>query len=191
MAGEHERYELLLPWYAAGRLEGREAEELSEHLKGCARCAQEVRALLRVRNALGELESELPGPSAGTLDRLLARVLRHEQQLSRARQRVPWLVAVLCAAVAAVAVAVPRPAAQFATLGAAREHRGPTLQVVFDPNATEAQIRSLLLSVGGVIEEGPRPSGLYRVRLGAGADPQRAVVRLRADRRVWFVEREP
>ncbi len=191
MAGEHERYELLLPWYAVGRLNGREAEELSEHLRRCSRCAQDYRALLRVRNALVELESDSPGPPARTLDRVLTRVLRHEQQVSRARQRVPWLVAALCAALAAVAVAVPRPVVQFATLGAAQEPRGPTLQVVFDPAATEAQIRTLLLSVGGVIVEGPRPSGLYRVRLRGGVAADSVVVRLRGDPRVRFVEREP
>jgi hypothetical protein len=55
------------------------------------------------------------------------------------------------------------------------------LQVVFNPTATEADIRGLLKSLGARIIDGPTPTGAYRLEL-TGGDPQSVAEKLRAAR---------
>ncbi|MDR7416105.1 MAG: zf-HC2 domain-containing protein [Armatimonadota bacterium] len=192
MTTDHERLRRLLPWYAAGTLEGAEAAAVEEHLAGCPRCRHEMQSCLQLRRSLQNLSSSLPPPPPEVLSRTWTRILRHERERGRPGfARYAGLIAALAAAwVVAVAGVVPHPG-PFVTLGVARRESSPVLQVVFHPGTTEAEIRALLQEIGGTIEEGPRASGLYRIRLSRDTDPDRAVERLRRDRAVLFAELEP
>ncbi|HEY6597751.1 MAG TPA: hypothetical protein VIZ30_00455 [Pseudomonadales bacterium] len=55
------------------------------------------------------------------------------------------------------------------------------LQVVFNPTATEADIRGLLRSLSARIVDGPTPTGAYRLEL-TGGDPKSVADKLRAAR---------
>ena len=85
---------------------------------------------------------------------------------------------------------VPSPAV-YRTLSDAPAARGPVLRlrVMFSPQATEPQIRELLLDVRGEITAGPSTIGVYTVEVPAGRDSLQAVlVRLRSESRVMLVE---
>jgi hypothetical protein len=70
--------------------------------------------------------------------------------------------------------------------------RGRQLRIVFGEDATERQIRDLLLRIRGRVTGGPSPLGAYTVEIPAGggaADPPEVVVVfLRAQPAVRFVE---
>ncbi len=85
---------------------------------------------------------------------------------------------------------VPAPAV-YRTLSDSSPVRGPVLRlrVMFSPQATEGQIRELLLDVRGEITGGPSRIGVYTVEVPAGRDSLRAVLaRLRSEAQVMLVE---
>lgn len=85
---------------------------------------------------------------------------------------------------------VPAPAV-YRTLSDAPSARGPVLRlrVMFSPQATERQIRELLLDVRGEITGGPSPLGVYTVDVPAGRDSLQAVLaRLRSESQVMLAE---
>jgi len=187
---DHDRLKRLLPWYAAGTLEEAEASGVEEHLAVCPRFRREIQSCLRLRTSLQGLSRSLPPPPPEVLARTWTRILRHERE--QARSGFARLAGLFAASAAALAVAVAGLSpGSFVTLGIARRESSPVLQVVFHPGTTEAEIRALLHGIGGTIEEGPRASGLYRIRLRGDVDPERVVERLRRDRAVLFAELEP
>jgi hypothetical protein len=85
---------------------------------------------------------------------------------------------------------VPAPAV-YRTLSDSPPARGPVLRlrVMFSPQATESQIRELLLDVRGEITGGPSAIGVYTVEVPAGRDSLQAVLaRLRSESQVMLVE---
>ncbi|MFN3286736.1 MAG: anti-sigma factor family protein [bacterium] len=193
MNSDHRRARELLPWYVAGTLEGEELDLVRSHVHTCPSCAREHRALVELCGALKASLTALPGPPPEVLHRTWIRVLRAEQQRARRslRGKVAGAVAGLVAAAAVAAFGGAFRAVPFSTLAAGRADSRPVLQVVFNPRAAEADIRSLLHRVGATIVEGPGGSGVYRLRLEGGADPADAVRRLRASELVLFAEVEP
>lgn len=87
-AGSHDPQ--LLGAYALGALDAAEAAALEAHLAGCEPCRVELRELLAVRDALGELPPEafLEGPPpAGSQALLRATVRRAGSERAVARRR--------------------------------------------------------------------------------------------------------
>jgi hypothetical protein len=85
---------------------------------------------------------------------------------------------------------VPAPSI-YRTLSDASPARGPVLhlRVMFSPQATEPQIRELLLDVRGEITGGPSTIGVYTIEVPAGRDSLQAVLaRLRSESQVMLVE---
>ncbi|MDR5709701.1 MAG: zf-HC2 domain-containing protein [Armatimonadota bacterium] len=192
MTTGHERLRQLLPWYAAETLGEEEAAEVREHLLHCPRCARELQSLVRLRTALRELSSSLPAPPLEVRDHTWTRILRHErEEKPRGFARFTGPLVALAAAMALVVSGIALRSDPFVTLGIAHREPSPVLQVVFHPQTPEVEIRRLLHEIGGTIEEGPRASGLYRIRLRRDANAEQALGQLRRSRAVLFAEREP
>lgn len=84
----------------------------------------------------------------------------------------------------------PAPAV-YHTLSDSPPARGSVLRlrVMFSPQATERQIRELLLDVRGAITGGPSPLGVYTVEVPAGRDSLQALLaRLRSESQVMLAE---
>lgn len=85
---------------------------------------------------------------------------------------------------------IPAPAV-YRTLSDAPPVQGPVLRLrtMFSPQATERQIRELLLDVRGEITGGPSHLGVYTIEVPAGRDSLRAVLaRLRSESQVMLAE---
>jgi anti-sigma factor RsiW len=83
------------------------------------------------------------------------------------------------------------PSAVYRTLSDPAPAPVPTvrLRVMFSPQATEREIRGLLLGIRGEITAGPSPLGLYTVEVPAAGDPAAGVLaRLRSEPQVTFAE---
>jgi hypothetical protein len=184
---EREEIEMLLPWYATGRLGRADRERVESYL---ARHPEMLRQLDLIRTERDETvaaNEALGAPSAGALDRLMAALP------PAGRRRTPlhvgaalfqrlgdFFVAPTAAGIRWAAVAVAAiVAVQAATIGTLLYDRGGTYQaasgeqtgdgvaalVVFTDEATAPAISRLLAEFGANIVDGPKPGGVYKVRL--------------------------
>lgn len=203
---------LLLPWLASGAIDSEDRRRVEAHLEACATCRAEAERCRVERARLRAEVGAAPAPHPAQLERLLARLdtdegedddagaappRRRRSLLARTPAAARWLIAAQLVALAGLGFFASRPAfvpgAAFRTLSApaaAAPARG-ALRVVFAPEASEAEVRALLLSVRAQIVAGPSALGVYTLALdGAGApDPVGvALGLLRADARVRLAE---
>lgn len=192
----HEEVQALLPWYANGTLDEAEHAWVEEHLAECAGCRAEAEECGALGATVRAAETMAPAPHPVELARLLARIDATEE-LGRGGFR-PWrwlratlggtpplvrwaLAAQLALLLGAGALAgwgrpAPSPAG-FRTLSdapaaaaAEAQLRVPYLRVMFREQASEAEIRGLLLPLEAQIVGGPSPLGVYTLSLPTGAD---------------------
>ena len=179
----------LLPWYAAGTLEGPDAQEVEQHLAGCAACRTELDEVRRLRVGMKEAFARAPKPSPDLLARIQRQLPRPVPIEPRDDQPVvgwfapfwwrPWLPAALAAVIVT----------QFAAMAWLAWTRSPAippavdqiqsrsippattrLKVSFTEGATEQQIRTLLREIHGRIADGPLVGDFYVIEVpGTGA----------------------
>lgn len=187
---KHEAIIELLPWYANESLDEGERQIVEEHLGACESCGRELaqwqQVGMRVRATEGE--PELP---PGHLNEVMARIDTLERERAEVMQRPglgarlreffagAWqplpgvartaLVAQLGLVVLLAGALVLRngqPEAGFTTLsGPAAESTFARLQVGFEADLTEAELRATLLDVEAHIVAGPSAQGLYTIQL--------------------------
>ncbi len=213
-ASEHARVAELLPWYANETLDDAEASRVGRHLDRCEACRLDVERLREVGARWVEDRERAWTPGDERLAAVLARIDAAEAGRDRA-QRSPaarpgafrawlaglstptrWVIGVESLAVAGLgALLLQTPAPQgdgaFETRSApaaATASATVRLQLVFAPEATEAEMRSLLLQADLALVDGPSPRGVYSAALGAEASLADALATLRASERVRLAE---
>lgn len=173
----------LLPWYVNGTLDVQTRRAVDRELAQSPSLRSELVWLKLVRSQIREqtqAEVSARSESAG-LDTLMALVhgeqsgkvlplkLRVDRWVAGVR-RMPMSMGIAAAVVLTQAViigALLDPPAQdpLRTLSGGEAAGGQLLQITFKPQATEAQIRSLLASIQGEIVAGPGALGVYAVRV--------------------------
>jgi anti-sigma factor RsiW len=180
-AATHKVVDVLLPWFVNGTLDNDERALVEKHLAQCERCRGEV-------DWLRDLHAACAGASPAA-PRLRSRLMQ-----PRTRPALPWSRAVIAAQLAAILVlgaivAGDQSQAPYRTLGAADStaRASASLVVVFDPAATELDMRRVLRQAGARIVDGPTQANAYLLDVPAASrdDARRA---LKADRRVLLVE---
>ncbi len=157
---ERRRLEELLPFYVNGTLDPEETRHLEAALAEDASLRAELAFVQALR---GVVQEERPQGLGELGERRLLRSIRQEKRASRLRR------AVVPIAIAASLLLV----AQVVTIGVLSQDEVPgvveplgetaELQVVFTPDATEAEIRTLLFEAGATIVDGPSALGVYRL----------------------------
>lgn len=208
---EHNEIELLLPWYANGRLSVKDKAAVEHALAGDA----ELRRRLEiVREELGETvraNERLPAASSHALDKLLAGMDAEPRtaplMASVKSGLVGWLASTLAslspqklayAAVAALAVIAVQGAAltglvvgrgdgsRFDTASAPATAVGTFVMLSFAPDARAADIASFFKRYDAAVIDGPRANGFFKVRVSgkALAKPEldQLVDRIKAER---------
>jgi hypothetical protein len=193
----------LLPWYVNDTLDQDERRAVHAHLQQCAECRHEEESCREMAAAVRSGHAA-PSPHPAQLARLLERLdePRPEGPL-RAILAAPRGVRFALAAQAAVLVTLlavvfwPAAPAPYRTLespaaSAAVTAGGQQVRLVFAAEATESEIRHLLLEIGAEITSGPSPLGAYTVTLpaaGPASEPLPVVLaHLRGHPRVRFAE---
>ncbi|HEV8577809.1 MAG TPA: zf-HC2 domain-containing protein [Thermoanaerobaculia bacterium] len=215
----HQRIWELLPWHANGSLAEREREMVESHLAVCPNCRDEEEACRRTAAAVKAAGDGAPSPHPVQLQRMLARIDESEREeqsgggwwrgrplravieaapgpLLRALIAQAAIILLLVGTVTWLAVrarAAPPGAAPatYVTLSDPAAVPGPTvgLRAMFSPQASEREIRQLLLGIRGQITAGPSAIGVYTIEVPADGDPVEVVLaRLRSEPQVAFAE---
>ena len=215
---EREQLEALLPWHAAGTLSPAEAKRVEEALASDQELARHF-ALVREEMAETIAVNEALGtPSARALDKLLAAIDTDQARYPRAAlggilarflarlspRTLAWSAAIasLLIVVEAGAIATflmrqpevsyktasappPMPAAAALRSGARDFH----VLVRFAPTASAAEVTRFLEDNKASVVDGPKPGGLYRLRVAAG-DKDAVVKAMQDNKLIGFVAPE-
>lgn len=208
---EREEVELLLPWYETGQLTAEETRLVEAHLHKDA----ELRRMLElIREEAGEtlIANESIGmPSHEARDKLMAQIAAEGGETQKSGGMISGLLKqlgldgfspglALGGALAAIVIIVQAavittmissgPAGDGPKLASAQQagtETGTFALIRFSENASLAEITALLRSNKISIVDGPKPGGVFRVRLSdkeLPADRERTIIenlRLQAD----------
>lgn len=182
--GIHHEAQRLLPWFVNGTLDDEEQALLERHLGQCSQCQGEL-AELREWQAAGAQPATAPADVAQAWQRLRPRLPAPGSTRTPRRwweaakqdwwQTSSWLRWALIAQTVALSgvalLSMPRSEpTPYRTLGtlAAPQDVANTLVIVFDPRASEAQLRRLLRASQARIVDGPNDAGAYTIAVPAG-----------------------
>jgi hypothetical protein len=193
----------LLPWYVTGRIEPIDRVKVEAHLADCDECRGELAIERRLHGEVAQLpldaglgfaelrrRLELSPPSPA---RRPARALDAMRRTIARPGRKGWAIAAQAAAVLlVVGIAIPsfqqrpRPA-QYQTLGSAPTHPAGNLLVMFRPETSEQQLRTLITQSGARVVDGPTETGAY-ILLVPATQRETVATRLRAQSAVTLAQ---
>ena len=201
----HLATEALLPWLLNDTLTSAERSQVEAHLRSCAQCSAELAQQKQLHSQYNGEATPDPGLDVDVaFARLLPRlddqpVRSPRPPLWRPRQPVHWWqlgLAVQMGVILALGSALLfqlKPTMQnenvaaYRGLAATAQRATGDAVVVFDPNASEAQMRTILQRVGARIVDGPTAAGAFVVRFDD--DPTAAMLAsLRSDPVIVRVE---
>lgn len=193
---EREEIEKLLPWYVTGTLDCAERTRVERYLaRSPDACAQ--LDLIRAEREQTVLANEALGsPSAGALDRLMASLPTARPSLSRrviggnpfqriadfftapTARGVRWAACAAAAVIVVLATAITcilvRHSGIYQTANGQSRGDGVSALIAFADEARAPAIARLLLEFDASIVDGPKPGGVYKIRLRAVERPQSA-----------------
>ena len=198
---EREEIEMLLPWYVAGNLAPSDRARVESYLARHPEMRFQL-DLIRGEQEQSILANEALGaPSAQARHRLMASLPAQRPSFaqwiaaSTAWQKItdffaaPTARGVQWGAIAAAALILVQAAAISTLLvrdegGAYQTASGPSgnvgvsALVVFAEDATAGAVARLLADFNATIVDGPKPGGVYKVRLQTGGGSQDPILRL-------------
>jgi anti-sigma factor RsiW len=196
---------LLLPWYVNGSLSASERQEVDDHLRGCEQCRDELEALSGLAGQMKSSWAKQPAPAPDLRNRVLSKI-QHPSVVSlaevreRAKRDAPSVPArrtrSIFPALAASVIVVQFAAILFMMRSLPPEviprgiAAGSTqIKIVFQPAATEGDIRKALLELHARIVGGPDESAAYIVQL-TNVEPAQSAKQLAAlGRRKELIQR--
>lgn len=185
-APERAEIELLLPWYLTGRLDPADTARVEAFLAAHPDIQRQLTLLREEQDQSIHANEALGSPSRGSLDRLMAAVARETRQplspsslwdrvseffAAPTSGGVRWAgaaAALLLLVQAAVigSLLVARSTDTYETASGKQVSAGrATILVGFADGATAPAIATLLGEFDAQIVEGPKPGGMYRLRL--------------------------
>lgn len=157
----------LLPWYVNASLSAFEQQQVESHLQQCGRCRGEVELLRAMRDSTKQTAEPAPGEFAWQRLRRDIRQSKTDTSIA-ANKRQWWMPSLAVAAVLTIAiqgVLLFNYSQQEGYSLAGHDLQGAIVQVKFNPDTTEKDIRAALQEVSGEIVTGPSAVGVYRIRL--------------------------
>lgn len=195
--GSREDIELLLPWYVNGTLDAADVAKVEAYLERHPDMGAQLATLREDFDQTIHANETIAGPSGAALDRLMADIetetpahLRARQQATRAGRglmnsideflralspgRLGWAAMAAAAVIMLQAGVVgtmmfnpPTGQATYQTASGDKAATGTFALVQFKEAASFHDVSAFLTEQGAEIVAGPKPGGLYRVRLSA------------------------
>ena len=197
--------EQLIPWYLNGTLDEAEMNQINGKLDESQTFNRSMELDLKIAGLLtcepAQLASTLQQKEQG-FAQLLNTIHRHEAPRPLRRSAfasVGGVAALSLALIAAVSFYWLDPREQannghamdnFQTLTDPGTTGGPVLQIIFESETPEREIRRMLLDRDAHLISGPTAGGVYRVELPAAMDSESYIRQLQANSAVRWVELE-
>ncbi len=199
----------LIPLYLNGRLSERERQEFEQTLEKYPELKRELREFSEIKEAYKKVEHEIPLPSPNLYQRIW-RNIQSEAKVSTAyvgkryieklqeflkglflSPRLSWGVAVAQFVVILFLVVTLLGRDSFRTLTSpdTLHGEGIRINVIFNKESKEREIREVLNNVGATIIKGPSPEGLYTILVKEDQHIERVLKALRKTEIVRFAER--
>jgi anti-sigma factor RsiW len=194
----HDEAEALLPWYATGQLEPPERAIVENHLQSCTDCQQQLFVERRmidefrgltpdVDHAWARLRAQIEAPAPAPAG---PGILQALEEIWRALTRPAVAGFVAAQAVflllgASLVLSMTKP--DYRALGASTAPAAANAIVMFQPTASEQQVRSALRSAHATLVGGPTSSDAYLLHIEA-ADRAAAIGKLQSDRNVALAQ---
>lgn len=198
----------MIPLYLNGTLSEEENRIFEDALNKIPELKKEFLEFLEIKNSYKEVQDELSPPSENLYKKISERIgAGKESELPLSTKAYPmkikkflkdfftspvfsWgLVAVELIFIFLLSFYLLREE-RYKTL-TAQEHRkeGVKINIVFDAEAKEKEIREVLKEIGANIVSGPTSEGLYKIELKKGKDLESALQYLKKFRIVKFAEK--
>jgi anti-sigma factor RsiW len=177
-ASIHRTVQMLLPWFAADRLNTEERAMVQAHLEICTRCKADVDwqrklqmvepgriAALDVDHAWSQLLPQLDGVRPRPRRRTFSELVRHLWPSDPSWMR--WaLAAQMVLIVGLISITIPQygERAAYHVLGAPGSSASNVV-VVFKPSTTEQDLRRILQANGARVADGPTATGAYLLKI--------------------------
>lgn len=184
---EREEIEMLLPWYATGRLDRNDMAKVERYLARHPQLSQQLEMVRTEQEQTVAANEALGSPSAGAIDRLMASLpARPGHAPWRAGTRffqgvaafftaptaggIRWAAVAVAALVAIQAAAIATlllsdRGGTYQTASGQQSGDGVSAHIVFTDDATALAISKLLAEFDANIVDGPKPGGVYTIRL--------------------------
>jgi hypothetical protein len=203
-APQRQEIEELLPWHAAGTLSRRDAQRVGQALASDPELARQFELVSAELSETIHLNETLGAPSARAMNKLMAGIEAESGVARQAKPSFSfstWVAEKLSsfsprtlaysATAAALAICLQfgvltgvavntalKPASEYQTASGhptTAPLTGSFALISFTPNAQMSDITGFLEKHKAMVVDGPRPGGLYRVRLAATALPRTEV----------------
>ncbi|HSQ96013.1 MAG TPA: zf-HC2 domain-containing protein [Croceibacterium sp.] len=191
---EHDTVQQLLPWHVNGTLSADEAARVEAHLAECESCRLDLARERELAREVALLPLDVDEGWQALAMRLPLALSSPARVPSFSRSGpVGWAVGGALAASLVLGVAIvglqrsPDPAPTFHTLGSPAGAASGQAIVLFRPDATERQMRAILMAQGARVIDGPTAAGAYVVRFD-GRSPADAISALRQSGEVVLAE---
>jgi hypothetical protein len=209
MTFEMDEIRRLIPQYLNKSLSPEKRKEFEEVLKNNPDLKKEVSEFLAIKKAYEEMEKELAPPSDALYEKIQTAIKSSpdyaarpgigawEKALEGFRKfclspRVSWSVAaVQFAVIVLLLVSVMPKDADFHTLTSTDISKKDEIRInlVFEPDTREKEMREILNRIGAKIVDGPSRQGLYIIGISAEAQAEKALLFLNREKVVKYAEK--
>lgn len=177
MHNEHEKIEMLLPWFVTGQLDADETEQVDAHLRACPECQLSLSQEYMLKNEIASMPVAVPQFAASAVmesrrPRFTSNAWRSTRQAVSRWKAKPVRVAAFAAAQAAMlliafqlAQPAAAPGAAYRTLSSGDATSTANALVMFNPDTRESAFRALLVGANATIVGGPTEGNAYYLRI--------------------------
>jgi hypothetical protein len=194
--GDCDTLKALVPLYVKGLLNEAQRKEIEEAMDECPSLRAEIESWHAVQCAYQNIESSLPKPSDSLYQKIAERIEGSKKPglLNRlfGSPAVSWaLVTAQFLFILSLGFYIIQERHEYKTMSAPSVTTEDSIRinVIFQEQATESDIRELLLKINGRIVDGPNQSGLYRIGLKSRSEADSALEALRYSAFVTMAEK--
>jgi hypothetical protein len=209
MTYEREKLRELIPLYVNKTLSEDEQREFENSIKKHPELEREFKEFSEIRASYVGLEKDMPKPSDAVYQRIAANIKADEKRripeepgiLSKVRElmgevfasyRVSWAVVAVQLVVIIILAGVMTRGERFTTLSTTYpplKGEGISINIVFDQEAREKEIRAILNRIGAAIISGPSREGLYVIQVKKDKDVEQTLEKLKSSHIVKFAQK--
>lgn len=177
MINEHEKIEMLLPWFVNGQLDDEETAQVNAHLLACPECQLLLGHEYKLKSEIASMPAAVPQFAApAVIESRRPPFVAHAWQSTRQAVSTwtakPMRVAVFATAQAAmllIAFQLGQPAAEpgsvYRTLSSGDAASAANALVMFNPDTRESDFRAILTGANATIVGGPTESNAYYLHI--------------------------